>query len=58
MAYETKALLSSLAQSILRAETTKEAYAVIMKAANVEGLNIMPYDEAKEELAELRKQSQ
>ncbi|MCL2018212.1 MAG: hypothetical protein FWG70_00510 [Oscillospiraceae bacterium] len=55
MAYDTKVLLASLANNILKSETVKEAYTVIMEIANVEGLNIQPYDEAMEKLEELRK---
>ncbi|MCL2086574.1 MAG: hypothetical protein FWH05_03160 [Oscillospiraceae bacterium] len=50
MAYETKALLSLLADAALKADTAKEVYRVIAKAANSEGILLKPYEEAKKEL--------
>jgi hypothetical protein len=55
MAFETKALLSSLADNIAKSATLKEAYMVVMKAANVEGVSVPTYEEAIKELEELRK---
>ena len=55
MAYETKVLLSTLAASISRAETIEEAYSVIVDAANVEGMQIPSYEEAKAKIEEMRK---
>jgi len=55
MAYDTKALLSLIANAIAKSETLKEAYAAIMEAANVEGVSILSYEEAKEKIEELRK---
>ncbi|MCL2009758.1 MAG: hypothetical protein FWG71_04335 [Synergistaceae bacterium] len=49
MAYETKVLLSLLADTALRTNS-KEMYKVIAKIANIEGMIIKPYDEAKAEL--------
>ena len=51
MAYETKVLLSLLADTALRTNS-KEMYKVIAKIANSEGLVLKPYDEAKAELNE------
>lgn len=48
--YETKALLSALSDITVKAKSTKEVYASIQKMANVEGLVLKPFDEAKKEL--------
>jgi len=55
MADDTKALLSLLADNVAKSKTLKEAYMSIMKAANVEGVAIKTYEEAIEEIEELRK---
>jgi len=55
MAFKTKALLSALAGSIAKSTTLKEAYMVVMKAANVEGVSIPSYEEALEEIEQVRK---
>ena len=49
MTYETKVLLSLLADTALRTNS-KEMYKVIAKIANTEGMILKPYDEAKAEL--------
>ena len=49
MPYETKVLLSLLADTALRTNS-KEMYKVIAKIANTEGMILKPYDEAKAEL--------
>ncbi|MCL1990198.1 MAG: hypothetical protein FWG67_04830 [Defluviitaleaceae bacterium] len=51
MAYETKVLLSLLADTALRT-SSKEMYKVIAKIANTEGMVLAPYDEALKELEE------
>ena len=51
MAYETKILLSLLADTALRTNS-KEMYKVIAKIANSEGLVLKPYEEAMAELNE------
>ena len=51
MAYETKVLLSLLADTALKARS-KEMYKVIAKIANTEGMLIVSYDEALKELEE------
>jgi hypothetical protein len=51
MAYETKVLLSLLADTALRTNS-KEMYKVIAKIANSEGMVLKPYDEAMAELQE------
>ncbi|MCL2633543.1 MAG: hypothetical protein FWD34_03405 [Oscillospiraceae bacterium] len=55
MAFETKALLSTIADNIAKSETLKEAYSVVMKAANVEGVSLPSYEEAVEEVKAMRK---
>ena len=50
MAYETKALLMALAQIIGKADTLEEAYAALVKIANVEGVILEPYTEARAEV--------
>jgi hypothetical protein len=51
MAYETKVMLSMLAEIALRTNS-KEMYQAIAKFANVEGVVLKPYDEAKAEIEE------
>ncbi|MCL2109466.1 MAG: hypothetical protein FWH20_09015 [Oscillospiraceae bacterium] len=55
MAYETKSILASLANNIAKCQTVKEAYLVIVRTANVEGVNVPSYEEALEEIEESRK---
>jgi len=45
MAYETKVILTLLAEYVGRAKTVKEAYDVIVRAANVEGVELPNYEE-------------
>ena len=52
MAYETKAIFSLLANSIGRTKSVREAYNVVVKAANVEGVRLPTYEEFIEELKE------
>ncbi|MCL2018315.1 MAG: hypothetical protein FWG70_01030 [Oscillospiraceae bacterium] len=54
MAYDTKALLSVLADTVIKSKTLKEVYLSIMKAANVEGVTILPYEEAIKEVEKAR----
>jgi hypothetical protein len=49
MAYETKVILALLADRIANADSAKEAYEVIAKAASVEGLELPKYEEARKE---------
>jgi hypothetical protein len=49
MAYETKVLLILLADAALRTNS-KEMYKIIARTANVEGLVLKSWDEAKVEL--------
>ena len=48
--YETKALLSLLGDVTIKAESTEEVYMSIQKMANVEGVFMKPFEEAKQEL--------
>ncbi|MCL2215459.1 MAG: hypothetical protein FWB91_00435 [Defluviitaleaceae bacterium] len=50
MAYETKVILTALAERIALAETVREAYGAVQRAANVEGANLPPFDDFKKEL--------
>ncbi|MCL2108596.1 MAG: hypothetical protein FWH20_04530 [Oscillospiraceae bacterium] len=52
MAYETKVILTLLAEQAAKAKTTKETYNAIRRAANVEGLQLPPYEEYQKELQE------
>ena len=54
MAYETKVILSLLANSVGRAQSVEEAYTYIVEAANVEGLKLPDYDDF---LKKLQKES-
>ena len=47
MAYETKVILTMIADAIARAKTTKEAYGFVVRAANAEGLSLPSYEEFK-----------
>ena len=50
MAYETKVILTMLAEYVGRAETLEEVYDFIVQAANVEGLKLPSYEEFQEKL--------
>ncbi|MCL2697626.1 MAG: hypothetical protein FWE74_06055 [Oscillospiraceae bacterium] len=50
MAYETKVILTLLADKAAMAESAEEVYDAIRKAANVEGLQLPTYKEYKEEI--------
>lgn len=47
MAYETKVILRLLAAQIAKAEDVEEAYDAVVTAANVEGMEIPEYKDAK-----------
>jgi len=55
--FETKAFLASLANNIARAQSTKEAYTIIVESANVEGVHLPSYEEKLAEIEALRKES-
>jgi len=50
MAYETKVILTMIAEAIARAKTMKEAYGFVVRAASVEGITLPPYEEFKSQL--------
>jgi hypothetical protein len=50
MAYETKVILSLLSESIGRAKSVKECYNYVVKAANVEGVQLPDYAEFQKSL--------
>ena len=52
MAYETKVLLMAFAKIITRARSMKEIYQAVADMANVEGVMLKSYEEAKAELEE------
>ena len=56
MASETKVILALLSQQIGRAKTIKEAYTLVVQAANIEGFQLPSYEEFQKELEELQRQ--
>jgi len=50
MVYETKVILTMLAEYIGRAKTVKQAYEFVVKAANAEGLKLPSFDEFQKSL--------
>jgi len=50
MAYDTKVLLTLLAQAIAKTDSVKEAYMMVARAANVEGVQLPSYDEMVKEI--------
>jgi Tfp pilus assembly protein PilF len=54
MAYETKVILTLLAQQVGRAKSLKEAYMIIVKAANVEGVILPNYEQFLQEIDEMQ----
>lgn len=46
MAYETKVILTLLAERISNADTVEEAYDVIVNAASIEGLQLPTFEES------------
>ncbi|MCL2169740.1 MAG: hypothetical protein FWB74_06930 [Defluviitaleaceae bacterium] len=55
MAIETKMLINALAEGISRATSVREAYGILMRTANVEGINLPSYDDAKQGVEEERR---
>ena len=49
MTYETKVVLTAVAQIINKAETLKEVYTAVEKMANVEGVLLDPYSGKEKE---------
>ena len=52
MAYETKVILSSISTHCLHVKTLRQVYEIVRKMAQVEGMQLPSYDEAKAELEE------
>ena len=50
MAYETKVILASLSKHCLFVETSKQVYDIVRSMAQVEGMQLPSYEEAKAEL--------
>jgi len=50
MAYDTKVLLTLLAQAIAKTGSVKEAYMIVVRAANVEGVQLPSYEEMIKEM--------
>jgi len=50
MAYETKVILTLLAQQVGKAKSIKEAYNAIVRAANVEGMQLPSYEDFLKEM--------
>jgi len=55
MAYDTKVMLTLLAQAIAKSKSIEEAYMVVVRAANVEGVQLPPLSEM---MAEINKTEQ
>ena len=58
MAYETKVILSMLADRVVVAKSKKEIYSFIRKAAAVEGVSLPEYEKAVEEHQNMLKESE
>ena len=56
MAYETKVILTMLADRVARADSLEEAYNCITKAACVEGMKLPDYEEARKEFSKEKNQ--
>jgi len=54
MAYETKVILTLLAQQIGNAESVQEAYEYVVRAASVEGVQLPSFEEWKKEVEEIK----
>ena len=52
MTYETKVVLSAVAQFICKADSLEEAYDAVKEMANVEGLLLEPYEKKKKKQKE------
>ena len=58
MAYETKVILTLLAQQAAQAKSLREMYKYIAMAANAEGLALPTYDDMKKALSAEREASE
>ncbi|MCL1924419.1 MAG: hypothetical protein FWF50_02420 [Defluviitaleaceae bacterium] len=52
MAYETKVILALVANQVGKSKTIKEAYDVVVNAANIEGLKLPKYEDFLKEQGE------
>ena len=52
VAYETKVILTLLAERVSQARTVKEAYRSIARAASSEGVKLPTFEEMKAEIAQ------
>jgi len=50
MTYDTKVILQALADAIIKSESAKQLYDYIADLANVEGVIIIPYEDARKRL--------
>jgi hypothetical protein len=50
MAYETKVILQGISQHCLRVKTSKQVYNIVRKMAQVEGLSLPSFEDAKAEV--------
>ena len=57
MSYETKVILTLLAQQVGKAKNLKEAYTFIVTAANVEGFELPSYEDFQKKVRELEEDS-
>ena len=55
MAFETKVILALLAELLVNAKSTKAAYEALRRTANVEGMDLPSYEEAKQILEDSEK---
>ena len=55
VAYETKVILTLLAERISQAQSIREAYQSVVRAASAEGLQLPTFDEMKAEIEQFRK---
>ena len=53
VSYETKVILTLIAQQVGKAKSLKEAYTAVVTAASVEGLELPSYEEFRKKAKEL-----
>jgi hypothetical protein len=54
MAYDTKLIIRLIADNIAKSESLREAYDSVVEAANIEGVKLPNYKEAREEIERKR----
>ena len=52
MAYETKVILTSLANHLAKCDTVEEVYKIVQDMANVEGVVLPSIEEKRKQLSE------